>query len=236
MASIVLVHGGGFASSCWDLLVEHLEGPVLAVDLPGRGAHPVPLESVTIGTAAASVAADVDRAGFDEIVLVGHSLAGCSLPATIGLLGDRVHHAVFVACTVPEDGQSSFDTLSPDIKARAQAASDDNEPGVLSPDLARRLFGNDLDDDQFAWCHERMVPEALNLVTEPVDLSPLHTSQPQRTWVRTLRDAIVDPVEQLQFANNVGDCKVIDLDAGHMCMISKPADLAQILNDIATNT
>jgi pimeloyl-ACP methyl ester carboxylesterase len=50
-----------------------------------------------------------------------------------------------------------------------------------------------------------------------------------------MHDAIVDPAKQLQFANNVGGCKVIDLDAGHMCMISKPVELAQILNDIAAN-
>jgi hypothetical protein len=31
----------------------------------------------------------------------------------------------------------------------------------------------------------------------------------------------------------VGRCDVIDLDAGHMCMISRPAELAGILNDIA---
>jgi pimeloyl-ACP methyl ester carboxylesterase len=34
---LVLVHGGSFAASCWDLVVPLLDGPVLAVDLPGRG-------------------------------------------------------------------------------------------------------------------------------------------------------------------------------------------------------
>ena len=33
----VLVHGGGFAGSCWDLLVPELDAPTVAVDLPGRG-------------------------------------------------------------------------------------------------------------------------------------------------------------------------------------------------------
>jgi len=80
MTPLVLVHGGSFAASCWDLVVEQLGGPALAVDLPGRGTHPAPLATVTIETAAASVAADVDAAGFDDIVLVGHSLAGdCEL-------------------------------------------------------------------------------------------------------------------------------------------------------------
>src|SRR5262249_55773462 len=117
MTPLVLVHGGSFSASCWELVVEQLDGPVLAVDLPGRGRHPAPLDTVTIETAAASVAADVDAAGFDDIVLVGHSLAGCSMPATIGLLGDRVRHAVFIACTVPEDGTSALHTLDPEVQA-----------------------------------------------------------------------------------------------------------------------
>jgi hypothetical protein len=37
-----------------------------------------------------------------------------------------------------------------------------------------------------------------------------------------LHDAIVDPVKQLRFARNVGNCEVIDLDAAHMAMISQP--------------
>jgi pimeloyl-ACP methyl ester carboxylesterase len=233
MTPLVLVHGGGFGASSWDLLLEHLDGPVLAVDLPGRGAHPAPLESVTISTAAASVAADVDAAGFDGIVLVGHSLAGCVMPAIIGLLGDRVRHAVFVACTVPEHGSSSFDTLPADIQARARAAAEGKGPGILDSPSARAMFANDLDDEQLAWCRERTVPEARLLTFEPVDLSPLRRSAVPCTWVRPLHDGIVAPDKQLRFAANVGKCDVIDLDAGHLCMISKPRELAEVLNRIA---
>ena len=232
MTPIVLVHGGSFAASCWDLVIDHLDGPVLAVDLPGRGSHPAPLRSITIASAAASVVADVDDAGFDDVVLVGHSLAGCSMPATIGLLGDRVRHAVFVACSVPEHGTSCIDSLPADVRAFARANLEAGDPGLLSPELAKAVFGSDLDNAQCAWMLERMVPEAPALLTEAVDLSPLRSAMP-RTWVRPLHDAIVDPDEQLRFASNVGDCHVIDLDAGHMCMISKPGELAAIFSGIA---
>jgi hypothetical protein len=33
----------------------------------------------------------------------------------------------------------------------------------------------------------------------------------------------------------VGDCDVIDFDSAHMCMISKPGELAAIINDIAAD-
>jgi len=232
MTPIVLVHGGGFAASCWDRLLPFLDGPALAVDLPGRGAHPAPLTSVTIESAAASVLDDIDAKSFGEIVLVGHSLAGCSMPATIGLLGTRVLHAVFVACTVPDDGTSAFDTLDPEMQARARGAAKDGDPGTLSSELVRSMFGNDLDDEQFAWCLERIVPEASGLVTQAVDLSPLRSSLIS-TWVRPLKDAIVPPEKQLRYAANVGQCDLVDLDAGHMCMISRPSELGAILNGIA---
>ncbi|HXW33317.1 MAG TPA: alpha/beta hydrolase [Acidimicrobiales bacterium] len=231
---LVLVHGGSFAGSCWDLVVTRLRGPVLAVDLPGRGVHPAPLDSLTIAAAAESVAADIDAAGFDDVVLVGHSLAGCSMPTTIGLLGDRVLHAVFVACTVPENGKSCLDTLPSEVKAMVR--EDIRTPvGVLDEASAKAFFGSDLDQEQFKWCRERMVPEGLDLVLEPVDLTPLRSPFP-RTWVRTLRDAIIDPEDQLRYAENAGNCEIIDMDAGHMCMISKPAELATLLNELAASS
>jgi pimeloyl-ACP methyl ester carboxylesterase len=192
------------------------------------------------------VRSDIDAAGYDEVVLAGHSLAGCSMPAMIDALGERVRHAVFVACTVPPDGQSAFDTLDPEIQAYATGAgatgagatgagatdAGDAEPRPMDPELAELVLGSDLTDEQFAWCVERLVAEAPRLTTDPVDLAPLRTNMP-RTWVRTLHDLIVSAEKQQRFAENVGDCPVVDFDSGHMCMVSRPEALAQILDEIA---
>ena len=231
MTPIVLVHGGGLDHRCWDPLVERIDGPVLAVDLPGRGTHPMPFGDVTFEACAASIEADVDAAGFDEVVLVGHSLAGCSMPATIGRLGARVRHAVFVAATVPDDGRSAYDMLDPTIQALIDGAGD-VEPAPMPPEIAAMVLGEDLTEAQFAWCVERLVAEAPRLTTDPVDLAPLRSDVP-RTWVRTLGDLIVPADRQLAYAANVGDCPVVDVDAGHMVMVSRPTELASILIDIA---
>ena len=238
MTPLVLVHGGGLDSRCWDPLLPHLTGPAIAVDLPGRGRHPAPLGSVTFADCAKAVAEDVDAAGFDEFILVGHSLAGCSMPAVVGLLGDRVQHAVFVACTVPADGTSCFDTLDAEIQERGRAAADSvdaGEPQGMDAALAKIVLGDDLDDAQFAWCVERLVPEAPRLTQDTVDLSPLREHPAMgRTWVRTMHDIIVPPEKQDRFAENVGDCTMIDIDFGHMCMVGRPDETAAILNGIAT--
>ena len=94
--------------------------------------------------------------------------------------------------------------------------------------IAKLVFGDDLTEEQFAWCVERLVPEAPLLTTDPVDLAPLRTEVP-RTWIRTLQDRIVPADKQQRFADNVGDCAVVDIDAGHMCMVSQPEQLAEML-------
>ncbi|MFE3827518.1 alpha/beta fold hydrolase [Streptomyces sp. NPDC059092] len=228
---LVLVHGGGFDSRCWDLLLPELGTDTVAVDLPGRGRRPAPLESVTYADCAHAIAEDIDTAGFDRVVLVGHSLGGCSLPPAMKLLGDRVQHVVFVAATVPEHGTSVMRDVQPAVRQDVERPHT-GQRTTMDPAQAKAYFGNDLDDEQFAWCVERLVPEAPGLPAEPADLSGLHSSVP-RTWIRATKDAIVPPEAQSRFAARIGNCQVIDLDAGHMCMISQPAALARILHSIA---
>lgn len=225
MTPLVLVHGGGLDRRQWELVPPFLEAPAIAVDLPGRGRHPAELESVTFADCADSVADDVDAAGFEEVVLVGHSLAGCSMPSIAERLGDRVRHAVFVACTVPEKGLSATDTLDPTLMEQV-------ERGEL--DLMSFVFGTDLTDEQRTWCAERTVDEAPALARAPVDPTPLR--RVPSTWIRTLADLIVPADRQLRFTANVGDgCRVIDLDAGHMCMVGQPEATAALLNEIAAS-
>jgi len=141
---------------------------------------------------------------------------------------------VYVACTVPEDGSSAIDTLDPEVQAMARAAPA-GEPQAMDDTLAKLVLGNDLTDDQFAFCVERLVPEAPHLSSDPVDLAPLRVDLPS-TWIRTLQDMIVPADKQLRFATNVGpSCRVMDLDCGHMCMVGQPGRTAEMIDDVAAS-
>ncbi|HEY6532848.1 MAG TPA: alpha/beta hydrolase [Acidimicrobiales bacterium] len=231
---IVLVHGGAFAASCWDLVLPHLQTPTVAVDLPGRGSRPADLSTLTLDDFAAAVASDIDATGWDQVLLVGHSLAGVTLPRVVGLRSDVLAGVVFVACTVPAQGQSCADAIDADVQDDIDDRMDDpesNEP--ISEDFVRRRFGNDLDEEQFAWMTSRMLgDEAYGVVTEPCDLTGLTDAVP-RFWVRLAQDAIVKPTKQDEGIRNIGGAEVVALDAGHMAMVGQPEALAAILDDLA---
>jgi pimeloyl-ACP methyl ester carboxylesterase len=233
--TFVLVHGGGFAGSCWDPLVPLLKGPTYAVDLPGRGGDGVDLSGITVNdfvTAVSDVIVDND---LREVTLVGHSMAGLTLPGVAERVPDRLKALVFVSCSVPPHGATLAETLvdlSPTVSDLMERLGDDvvDVSGALHPDFARAMFCNDMDERQTAFTLDRMVPEALGVIGEVTDLTGLRQPVP-RTYVRLTLDASISLDAQNRMIDNLEGGRVVDLVAGHMAMISRPAGLAVILND-----
>jgi pimeloyl-ACP methyl ester carboxylesterase len=232
--TLLLVHGGGFSSSCWDRVVPHLRSPSIAVDLPGRGTRPADLATVSIADFAAAVVAEIESGDLSNVVLVGHSLAGMTLPRVVGMVPERLSGVVFVSCCVPPHGRSTLEYLGrDDVRdlAETAGAAEPAPPGVLDADVATAIFCNDMDDETTAFTLSIMCPEAGGVVNEPIDLSGLSAPIP-RAWVRLTNDVIVTPAQQDCSIAELGDTEVVDLDAGHMAMISRPRELAAILDRI----
>lgn len=232
----VLIHGGGFAGSCWDQLRPLLHEASYAIDLPGRAGRPADLGSVTLADFASAVVDEITTHDLVDVVLVGHSLAGLTLPRVADRVPDRLRRLVFVSCTVPPDGVATADLLaelSPavaSVAARLGGAALDAS-GALNADLATVMFCNDMGPEQTASTLERMGPEALRVLSEPSDLSGLHHPI-ARTYVRLTRDAAITPAQQDVMIANLGGADTVDLDAAPMAMISRAAELAAVLNSL----
>src|ERR1700760_3426094 len=107
LPALVLVHGAAHAGDCWDLTIDEIRRmapdlTVLAVDLPGRRSKPGDLWTLTIADWVDSVVADINEAGLGEVVVVGHSLAGLTVPSVVARLGaSRVREMILAAGCVP---------------------------------------------------------------------------------------------------------------------------------------
>jgi pimeloyl-ACP methyl ester carboxylesterase len=242
---IVLVHGGGHGAWCWAPTVAHLEHPVLAVDLPPKAVRGGPerfaslpeLSMLKVADFAASVLTDADAAGLDRFVLVGHSLAGLTIPEVARRAPDRVAHLVFVSCAVPPEGGAILDGLEGEV---AEASRDglSREDFSLPEEMLRAMFCNDLDDDQTQFVLDHFGTEVMGVITEPVTRAGLSPDIP-KTYVRLSRDQALAPAQQDEYIANLeaspgGAVTVTELDAGHNAMIGHPRELAEILDRIAT--
>ena len=236
--TFVLVHGGGYDHRCWLPMVPHLDGDVVAVDLPGRGTRPVALDEVSVEDFVDAVVDEITSRDLRDVVLVGHSLAGITLPAVGVRIPDRISQLVFVSCAIPAPGTAVVDALGSFSPATAAVAAQLGDAiltptGTLHPDLAASMFFNDLDAEQQAYALEIMVPVSYRVVSETLGSTGLPTTLPA-TYVRLLRDESVSLVTQDEMLARLGHPAVVDLDAGHMAMISRPEALAAALNGIAS--
>ncbi len=222
---IILVHGGLHSSSCWSDLVPLLHFDVRAVDLPGRGSRPADLAAVKLDDCVGAVLEEADRAGFGRFALVGHSLGGVTITETGYRNPGQVTHLVYVGALVPPPGSNAsqvmmgHDLESPD--------------GILHPmeeSAAKALFGNDLTDEQWARAAAGLVPDAAAIMNATLSGYPRGIPI---TYVNMTADVPVPPPVAEQMASNLGEG--VDrrtIDAGHTVMVSQPAALAAIINEV----
>jgi pimeloyl-ACP methyl ester carboxylesterase len=235
LPDLVLVHGGEHAGDCWDLVVDELRRfepqlRVLAVDLPGRGRTPGDLTTATIGEWVDSVVADVDREGLGDIVIVGHSMAGVTVPGVVAKLGSaRVREMILVAAFVPPQGQSIADTLGGPLAVFARYAAKGTRVFKIPRPVSRYAFCNGMTPERRRLTMSKLCAESPRIPGEPVDRSALPDDVP-RTWVLTTRDRALSQKSQRASIAALGRVEnVIPIDACHELMFSHPEQLAHVL-------
>jgi pimeloyl-ACP methyl ester carboxylesterase len=235
LPDLVLVHGGEHAADCWELVLAELarqapELRTLAVDLPGHGAKPGNLATATIAEWVNSVVTDIEEAGLGDIVIVGHSMAGVTVPGVVAKLGSaRVREMILATAFVPPQGGAIVDTLAGPLAWFARRAAKIGKPTEVPKFVARYAFCNGMTPEQRRFTLSRLYPESARIAAETVDRSDLPDDVP-RTWILTTRDRALSVSSQQDSIDALSGVQtVIPVDACHELMISHPDRLAQIL-------
>ncbi|CAA0137623.1 Uncharacterised protein [Mycolicibacterium vanbaalenii] len=235
LPDLVLVHGGAHAADCWDPTVAELrtQAPhlrVLSVDLPGRRGKRGDLGEATIADWVDSVVADIDRHRLGDIVIVGHSMAGVTIPGVVAKLGSsRVREMIFACAFVPPQGTAIVDTLGGPLGWFARRKAKTTRTTALPKSMARYAFCNGMTPEQREFTLSRLYTEAIAIVAERVDRSSLPPEVP-RTWIMTTRDRALSTRSQRNSISALGGVQtLIEVDACHDVMISHPQLLAEKL-------
>jgi hypothetical protein len=232
MATFALVHGAGHGAWCWERLAPILEARghrVFAMDLP--------CDDQTAGNE--RYAEVVDRAipAANDLVLVGHSLAGLAIP----LVAARrpVSWLVFLCAQVPEFGRSLFDQVQADPELYHPVVR--THPGRLTAadgtvtfrdaDAMRDVFYQDCSPEDVRWAFARLRPQAAAPRSEACPLSSWPPGD--RAYILCRDDRAISPAWSRRIAKERLGVEPIELGGSHSPFVSQPSTLADVLDRLA---
>jgi Alpha/beta hydrolase family len=231
-----LIHGGAHGGWCWELLVPELEArghSAVAPDLP--------IEDDSAGALvwAETVVDALEQVGAgDDVVVVGHSLAGLCVPVVAALRPVRT--MVFLGAMVPVPGRAIEDVLAEEPEAlvfdaggaRDDGPFDESSASGLSWEAARRGFYQDCDEEVARRAWARLRPNAATVFTErcPVDAWP---DVPSISIVMT-DDRAVGPDWSRRVARERLHAELIEFPGGHSPFLSRPKELADVLVSVGS--
>lgn len=223
MTACVLVHGGAHGAWCWERLTPHLRasaaiGQVVAVDLleDALALAAKPLQEVTLEDYVAGLVARIERLDLEDILLVGHSMAGITVPAVAHRIPRRIRRVIYLSSSNPPVGQSVADLMAHPLSPLSRGLE------------FRQTFCNDLDEADTQWLLGNLREDPVAPFNTAVDHCALPPGIPA-TYVVLDRDEALPPAFQLEQARNARVDEVRHFDAGHSAFVSRPADLARLL-------
>jgi pimeloyl-ACP methyl ester carboxylesterase len=239
MARVILVHGafsGGWGWAALTPLLEAAGHTVQAPDLPGSGADETPPEEVTLDGYADRIA-EALADGDEPAVLVGHSMGGCAITHAAGRDASQIRQLVYVCAFLPPDGRSLLDmTRLPEGAGDQIQANMVVQPPIatLTDEGARLAVYNNCTEEQIAAALPRRGAQALAPMGTPVARGD-HFDEIPRAYVVCTRDqSIPPPLQRRMIADDGHVSPVFELDTDHAPMLSKTAELAAILDQVAS--
>jgi pimeloyl-ACP methyl ester carboxylesterase len=223
MSRFGLVHGAGLGAWCWERLIPELEArgqQAAIVDLP--------LNDQFSGASHFAQIVLEAFAGFDDLVVVGHSISGLVIPVVASCR--PIERMFFVHAVLPKPGLSLANqvTAEPDIFNSEMIAV----PPLSWSDEAivtRFLFHDcapEIARDAFTRLRPRREGPGV-LVTE---VTPLQTwPDVPHSYILCRDDRTVTPTWARRAARERLGVEPIEIPGGHCPMLSRPGELADAL-------
>lgn len=228
MTIFVLLHGSCHTPNCWRLLRGVLEGRGHTVVTPNLHVD----DPANTPDSYLSIALEAIESAPEPPVVVGHSLAGLTTYRLDGAA--PVAGLVFLGSAIPlVPGMNPGEP--PDMNLIPVEAMTPDEHGVisLSPEVATAVFYNDLDGEVLDAALADLVTQSVNGIGAAPD--PLHATAVPSAYIVCTADAAIRNEWSAWFAGIVTGRAPIPIAASHSPFLSRPAELADRLEELAAD-
>jgi pimeloyl-ACP methyl ester carboxylesterase len=240
MATFVLVHGAFHGAWCWFKLVPELERRgqrVVALDLPGAGDDPTPVETVTLDDCINRIVEIVSRES-EPVFLLAHSLGGVPATAAAEKIPERLRRLVYLSAFIPKNGDAFADIKTypgyPENPGPPHFVfSEDRRTITAIPELVRPRWYNDCSEADIEYAIARYKPVPTAVLTTPIHLTDVRFGSAPKSYIHCTRDHGAVPPLQQTMADAAGCNPNFFLQTSHSPFLSAPAELADTLIEAA---
>ena len=234
MPHVLLVHGGCHGAWCWADVQRYLRNEGVdstAFDLPGSGEDRTSRSDLDLDDYIAACIGHIDAIDQD-VILVGHSLAGLTFPGVIAQRSARIAHAVFIAALVTSRGERGIDSIPTDRRPGYYEMAEQSPDNSLLPsfDAAWDRFFPSLDEIQARAVYERLTPQPLGPYLQANSVEPSELSVPS-TFVVLEEDRTFPVPVAREFAQKLGVDPIIR-PGDHCWMITDSQGCANAITEI----
>ena len=181
MATFVLVHGAWHGGWCYARVARLLRAAGHDVYTPthtgvGERSHLADYH-VTLSTHIHDVGNVLEYENLSDVIMCGHSYGGMVITGVAAAIGERIRTLVYLDAFLPEDGQSLFDLIEPQMVNQFLNLVRSGR-GLLPPIPAAAFNVNTKDA---AWVDKTCHPQSLLTFTEGVRFSGKEAAVRNRT-------------------------------------------------------
>lgn len=207
----------------------------MAVDLPGMGRDKTPIHEVKFETTVQKLCTLIDQAE-GKVILVGHSKNGIMISQAAEYRSDKIEKLVYLAAYLIPNGKTQREYSVQDTGGWLKPYVTLHESSRSST-LQEVIYKEGLYHD----CDEDIVEMAKVILShEPVEsgITPLHLTEENygripRYYIECTDDRAVTPFIQQKMYTETPCEKVYRMDTSHSPFFSRPAELVDILLEIA---
>lgn len=228
--TFVLIHGAWHGGWCWkkvSALLQCTTHKVYTPTLTGLGERSHLLSSeIDLQTHIQDIVSLLEYEDLHDVTLVGHSYGGMVITGVADKARTRVNHVVYLDAFLPENGKSLSHYVSINFEEMAKANGDGWKVSLPGRNLKNLGITNQEDID---WMLPRIGPQPLKTFTQPLAVSTSSQITLKKSYIQ-LTDNRPHFNEAATRAREYGfQCYKL-LSGGHDAMVTKPAELVELLN------
>jgi pimeloyl-ACP methyl ester carboxylesterase len=244
-STFLFVHGAWHGGWCWRLVANRLRAgghSVFTPTLTGSGERRHLIACASLDTYVTDVLDVIEWEELDDIILVGHSMAGIVVPHVAQRASDRVRRLVLLAAIVLDDGESELEAMTAEASATyleiAARSGTDSIP-LDSRDVVTALVQNAPPELQ-EWVCRRLTPQPVEPWRGKANLKRFYESVIPTTYIWCDQDLGMgtpgrpeDWLTNARKLERLRDFSFLVMHSDHEPMISQPDALVDLLIHLA---